>query len=230
MINSFPALDSVSQACAVYQTSKDLILDFIHWQALTCQVRPNILHTVTELASVFRKWMATSPSLHQPVHFSFFCLGSGSRCTEPWMALCTAEACRICSRLPKQRCWRISERPHCTERKWMSRTLILEGWHSWHAVLGDTLFAELLTLHGPLFQAASVSYHLFYFPVSWFAFRNPHCSRKGKSITRFSGKILWNVFSFSQLCMHVLLSFLFIYPHSLVWWHFWKPTRDGGKI
>lgn len=133
--------------------------------------------------------MVTSPSLHQPVHFSFFCLGSGSRCTQPWAPLCTAEACRICSRLPKQRCCRISERPYCTKRKWMGRTLILEGWHSWHAVLGDILFAELLTLQGPLFQAATVSYHLFYFPVSWYAFRNLNCSRKGKSITRFSGKI-----------------------------------------
>lgn len=182
------------------------------------------------ILSVFRKWMATPSSRHQPVHFSFFCLGSGSRCTQPWVPLYTAEACRICSSLPKQRCWRISERPHCTKRKWMGRTLILEGWHCWHAVLGDILFAELLTLHGLLFQAAMVSSHLFHFPVSWFAFRNPHCSRKGTSITRFSGKILWNVFSFSQLCVHVLLSSLVICPHSLVWWHFWKPTRDGGKI
>lgn len=71
----------------------------------------------------------------------------------------------------------------------VGRTLILEGWHSWHAVLGDILFAELLTLQGPLFQAATVSYHLFYFLVSWYAFRNLNCSRKGKNITRFSRKI-----------------------------------------
>lgn len=165
--------------------------------------------------SVFRKWMVTSPSLHQPVHFSFFCLGSGSRCTQPWLPLCTAEACRICFRLPKQRCWRISERPHCTKRrKWMGRTLILEGWHSWHAVLGDVLFAELLTLQGPLFQAATVSYHLFYFPVSWYAFRNLNCSRKGKNITRFSRKI-YGMCSPSPNCVCMCFCLLLSCAHTL---------------
>lgn len=141
---------------------------------------------------------------HQPVLFSFFCLRSGSRCAHSLGRLSTL--LRLAGFAP--------DFPNIKmlEDKWETishKKLEVEMQDSdpgrlagLTCCLADILFSEHLTLPGPLFPAVTVYCHLFHFPVSRFAFRNPHGSRKGKSSTRFSGKIYGMCFP-SSVCASV---------------------------